>query len=651
MRTIEADLETHGFACVEEAALSPEERKKSYEERKLITYEAASKWTSDNPQWKNAYVDRMQQMVARDKNHPSVIMWSLGNEAFYGCNHQAMYDWAKAYDPARTIHYEGDTHAETVDLFSLMYPLLDTLREFAEKWEGNKPLVLCEFAHAMGNGPGALKEYLELFYEHPCLQGGWVWEWANHGLENTTADGEKYYAYGGDFGDEPNDGTFVMDGLVWSDHSIAPGLVEYKKAIEPVQLIATNISDGHVTVINRYDFSTLNHLECHLSVVGDLFKREIGNIAIPDIRAGEQGTVLLPEISLPDIPDGSYGQMTWRLKQSTTWADAGHEIAANQFLIKPHPENENWKTSKVESIEVSQPSPACLAIAGPSSEWRFDIITGLLTSWTKGSKELLRTSPTLTFHRVPTDNDISVAAEWSEKLLHLARPHCRSVKWVQDETANTVTVETEHRIAPPVLEWAVTAKMTYVFHATENGGDAVRISISTRASGKNMPSTFGRVGLEFAISPIFEQVQWFGCGPGESYRDKKESQKQGTWELPIERLWTEYEIPQEGGNRTDVQWVQFSGPMPEVEAPLVLNARFVGLPHGGNFSASHFASEDVTKAAHPYELHKMRKEEIMVRLDMEHQGLGTESCGPPALHKYSLNVGEGTEWNWSLVLQ
>ncbi|GME43560.1 Glycoside hydrolase family 2 [Neofusicoccum parvum] len=263
----EADLETHGFFCIEEESLSPEDKAKPYEERKLIIHDAAAKWTSDNPVWEAAYVDRMKQMVARDKNHPSVIIWSLGNEAFYGCNHQAMYDWGKKYDPDRTIHYEGDIHAQTVDLFSLMYPKLEILRDFADNWDEKKPMVLCEFAHAMGNGPGAMKEYLELFYKHPCLQGGWVWEWANHGLETTSADGEKYYGYGGDFSDEPNDGTFVMDGLVRSDHSIAPGLMEYKKAIEPVQLVSGSVTS--VTVVNRYDFSTLEHLDCQLSIIGD----------------------------------------------------------------------------------------------------------------------------------------------------------------------------------------------------------------------------------------------------------------------------------------------------------------------------------------------------------------------------------------------
>lgn len=178
----EADLECHGFDSIEEAALSEEQRKLSFEERKLMTYGTAARWTSDNKDWEAAYVDRAKQLVYRDKNHASVIMWSLGNEAFYGRNFQAMYDWIKSYDSTRLVHYEGDFEAQTVDVYSKMYPKVSEIIEFATKdgpkWE--KPLILCEFIHAMGNGPGAIKEYIDAFYKYPRLQGGFVWEWANH---------------------------------------------------------------------------------------------------------------------------------------------------------------------------------------------------------------------------------------------------------------------------------------------------------------------------------------------------------------------------------------------------------------------------------------------------------------------------------------
>jgi beta-galactosidase len=206
----------------------------------------------------------MEQLVQRDKNHPSVIIWSLGDEAFYGQNHRAMFDYAKKVDPSRLIHYEGDVSAETADMFSYMYPSLERLTKLVET-EGvdqdgkyAKPVILCEYAHAMGNGPGGFEDYEDLFRKYPRLQGGFVWEWANHGLWKEDGPGNAYYAYGGDFGDVPNDGTFVMDGLCYSDHTPSPGLLEMKKLIQPVHI---SWKDGRLHFENRYQFTDLQHLQ------------------------------------------------------------------------------------------------------------------------------------------------------------------------------------------------------------------------------------------------------------------------------------------------------------------------------------------------------------------------------------------------------
>lgn len=260
----EADLECHGCQTVVEG-----------------TDPAAL--LSDNPEWEDAYLDRAAQMVQRDKNHASVICWSLGNESFYGRNHKAMYKWIKSVDNTRPVHYEGDQNAETADMYSRMYFPVELMVAFAREKEWTKPYILCEYAHAMGNGPGAIKEYVEAFYKYPRLIGGFVWEWANHGLRTTNKDGTEYMGYGGDFGDVPNDGSFVMDGLIDSSHNPAPGLSEYKKAIEPVQVL--RIEGKGARIINRYDFLTLDHLECTYSIVHDGGHLEHGVVAIP------QGTV------------------------------------------------------------------------------------------------------------------------------------------------------------------------------------------------------------------------------------------------------------------------------------------------------------------------------------------------------------------------
>jgi beta-galactosidase len=256
----EADLECHGFAMVGANAAS---------------------FTSDNPAWREQYVDRARQMVARDKNHASVIMWSLGNEAFYGRNHQAMYDHIKEVDNTRLVHYEADYNAKTVDIYSRMYSSADSIvKDFAKAREWSKPLVLCEFLHAMGNGPGNCTEYIEAFYQHPRLMGGFVWEWNNHGLRTKTKNGREFMGYGGDFGDEPNDYNFIMDGLIFSNHTPAPGLVEYTKAIEPVQTLHFN-GKNKVTIVNRYDFIGLEHLECNWCIESESNQIAEGFLKLP----------------------------------------------------------------------------------------------------------------------------------------------------------------------------------------------------------------------------------------------------------------------------------------------------------------------------------------------------------------------------------
>lgn len=258
----EADLECHGFYDVVTQPVDPPPYQ-DYEGSKEVYFPLAAKFTSDNPDWRISYVDRMEQMLQRDKNHPCIFSWSLGNESFYGANHVAMIDYARARDD-RPIHYEGDIQAETADMFSYMYPDMERLTRLVEN-EGivdgvsQKPVILCEYAHAMGNGPGELQEYQDMFRKYERLQGGFIWEWANHGL----AHKDGFYAYGGDFGEDPHDHTFVMDGLCNSEHDPTPGLIELKKVFQPVKF---EMEGDRILVTNEYDFSGLEHLQGSYSI-------------------------------------------------------------------------------------------------------------------------------------------------------------------------------------------------------------------------------------------------------------------------------------------------------------------------------------------------------------------------------------------------
>lgn len=621
----EADLECHGFASVEEGGLVDPQRSWSSEKKQEFVYGRAARWTSDNPEWEAAYVDRARQVVMRDKNHVCVVMWSLGNEAFYGRNHQAMYDCIKSIDPTRPVHYEGDWEAQTVDIYSRMYPSVDSIIEFARQPHLEKPMVLCEFVHAMGNGPGAIKEYVDAFYKYPHIQGGFVWEWANHGLKHITGTGEEYYAYGGDFGDEPNDFNFVMDGVLFSDHTPGPGLLEYKKAIEPVQILHGD--QESFIMINRHDHVTLDHLMCRLSVVGDGFTQATQLLSLPTgVRPGETAEVKLPSLKLDEHTE-SYLTLVFQLKESCNWANAGHIVATGQFVLQEA--SPAASPALPEGLVSVSPLGTVLSIQSPTSKWEFDLIAGKLIAWSKEGGPVLHggLGPELDFYRALTDNDRPQdGADWIEKRLHQTKSHTRSVKWSKDEAASKVVVTVVSRLAPPVLEWSIDVTTTYTFTAA-----GVNMRCRGVPQGINLPKTLARVGLTLNLPSTFETVNWFGRGPGESYKDKKLSQLFGNHQSSVDDLFVDYEFPQETSNRTDARWVKLTSDATS------MTARF-GKQDGFSFMVSHYTTADLDECKHPYELHKRKKDHVFVRLDADHHGLGTGSCGPKTLEKYALKT-------------
>ncbi|KAF2015829.1 glycoside hydrolase family 2 protein [Aaosphaeria arxii CBS 175.79] len=637
----EADLECHGFESIADASLNAEERAMPFRQRQLLTREKAAQWTTDNPDWEEAYVDRAKHLVRRDQLHPSVIIWSLGNEAFFGRNFKAMYKWIKEYDNSRPIHYEADIFAETMDMYSRMYPPIDEIVTFAKDETKKKPLVLCEFIHAMGNGPGNIKEYIDAFYKYPTLQGGFAWEWANHGLlTKDKVTGEEYYGYGGDFGELIHDSTFVMDGLVNSDHTPNAGLIEYKKAIEPVQLLEVNGSKAKF--INRYDFITLDHLSCRLSTTSDGQKSsEPRSIEVPSGVAAGQTFQL-------DLPTDSAGQgqtfanFSFQLQEATPTLEAGFEVATAQVEIVSSSGVKKISNASSAKINVEQ-SRNTLSIKGSASTWTFNTLHGTLTSWKKNSTEIISKAPVIDFYRAPTDNDIPQDGwDWKDKRLDAAEPSTRKVEWSQPSDSEIVVVVTQ-RVAPPVLSWSIDCTLTYRFHA--DGSLAVHVSGAPK--GLNLPRTLPRAGLILELPQQWQSVEWFGRGPGESYRDSKLSQPIGSYSVSsVDDLRVDYEVPQESSNRTDTQWlklqngdsslfVQFTDAKGEQTKPF-------------DFQATHYRTKDVADAKHPYELKKLKREEVVLRLDFEHHGLGSGSCGPRTLDEYSLLT---KDFEFNILLQ
>ncbi|KAI1474292.1 glycoside hydrolase family 2 protein [Daldinia eschscholtzii] len=636
----EADLECHGFESICDAALPPEDRALPFRQRQLLTRTDAARWTTDNPAWEHAYVDRAKQLVYRDQLHPSVIIWSLGNEAFFGRNFKSMYNWIKSYDDSRPIHYEADIYAETMDMYSTMYPPIETIIEFAKDDSKSKPLVLCEFIHAMGNGPGNIKEYVDAFYNHQKLQGGFVWEWANHGLLKKDEDsGDEFYAYGGDFGDEPNDSNFIMDGVLHSDHTPTPGLVEYKKAIEPIKVVS--YTSQTVTVVNRYDFITLDHLRCVHAILDEgRSTSHTGNIEIPSgIGPGQTA-----DLSLPARPTNTTGEVILQLffhqRVATPSLPIGFEIAFKEIPFNDPPPL-TIQLQSPDKVTITTTS-TLWSIFSPGSSWTFSPVHGRLRSFTKNHSEFLAVGPEFTAYRAPTDNDTPQdGRDWKNRLLHLAKCHTRSCSWDIEANGQAVVVRAKQRFAPPVLSWSIDLDITYKFFAS----GTLAIRVRGKPKGLNLPRTLPRIGLTLELPNEWAggnknagAVTWYGRGPGESYRDKKLSQRIGVYQVAeVSELWTEYEYPQEGGNRTDTRWVKFTHTSGES-----ISAQFSGLNEAGkkrelfDFNASHYRVADIEAAKHPYELRKKKTENVVLRLDAAHHGLGSGSCGPSTRDEYSL---------------
>jgi hypothetical protein len=348
-------------------------------------------------------------MVERDKNHPSVVIWSLGNESGHGPNHEALADWIHAYDPSRPVHYESAHDEPYVDMISTMYPTLERLAKMAEAPGETRPFILCEYAHAMGNSPGNLKEYWELIERYPRVRGAFVWDWVDQGLRRTTESGETWFAYGGDYGDEPNDGSFCINGLIFPDRTLQPAMWEIKKVYQPIRVDAENLREGALIVHNTYHFSDLSGLRAAwtLEVGGRIVQEgELPRLSTPP---GTSEQVVIP-FDPPDLEPGEEAHLTlsFSLAEGTSWAEAGHEVAWAQFAMPfEAPEAAPLDLDAMPALSAVDAETEVL-IEGESVRLIFDKQTGTLTSLDYRGRDLLERGPRSQFWRAPTENDLNV---------------------------------------------------------------------------------------------------------------------------------------------------------------------------------------------------------------------------------------------------
>ena len=406
-----------------------------------------------DPAWKTAFLERGSRMVERDKNHPSVIIWSMGNESGYGPNHAVLADWIHQHDPTRPVHYESARNEPYLDIVSVMYPKVNHLVALAQQPGEMRPLIMCEYAHSMGNSPGNLKEYWEVIEAYPRLRGGFIWDWVDQGIRRVTEDGKEWYAYGGDFGDEPNHGSFCINGLIFPDRTIHPSLWEVKKVYQPVQVEAVDLLAGKVEVINKHFFSDLGGLTITWKLSADDGLLQAGQLPRLNTPAGGRDVIIIP-FAKPKFEAGVEYWLTlnFTLAEDASWAGKGHEVAWEQFKIPfearavaelPIAEMPGLKLTQTEAQVVAE---------GPEFRLALDRKEGAISSLRYRENELVTRGPRLNFWRAPTENDLNT---WGDER---AAIHWREVGL--DQLAEQVTGVKVAQLMPPVVRIAVSSLIT-----------------------------------------------------------------------------------------------------------------------------------------------------------------------------------------------
>lgn len=603
----ETDLEAHGFMWVNDLSR-----------------------LSCDPSWKAAYIDRIERAVHREKNHPSIIFWSLGNESGFGDNFRAMAKRCKELDNSRPIHYEEDRDGEIVDIMSTMYSSVEKMDAFG-KADSTKPRVICEYAHAMGNGPGGLKEYQDIFYKYENIQGGFVWEWIDHGIHMTDDTGKEYYAYGGDYGDYPNNSNFCIDGLVFPDQTPSPGLIEYKKVIEPVKISEFNIEKGEILVKNMLDFISLNDfiLNWDVCVGGSIILS--GSESLMGILPQEEKVLSLDLSSLrAKLVNTDYWlNISIVTKNSSSWATAGHEVTKEQIKLPIYKEEVFLPYENKGFFQVKEDDHT-LVVTGENFSCTLCKVRGRLNSYILDGEEVISKSPVFNMWRAPIDNDMYVKKIWDAKYFKHTAESVLNIEY--KISSDSLELEVTTRVAPPVFEYGY--DITYNYKIYNSG----ILEVSLKGLPINeFPAMLPKLGLQLGINKAYSNVTWYGRGEGESYSDSKTANLFGVYNKTIDELFTNYVYPQENGNRTDTMWLSLTTDKG--------NGLFIKGSKPIDFSAHYYTTEDLEVATHQNKLCK--RDFITLNLDYMQNGLGSNSCGQEQLPQYKLLA---KEFSYSLLL-
>ncbi len=605
----EANIETHGYGA---------------DPRNQLAHD---------PDWKECYIDRARRMLERDKNHPSVVIWSLGNESGDGPNLKAEADWIRARD-SRPVHYEGSSSSggdgQATDINSWMYPPPATLDRCVQRFP-NKPFLLCEYAHAMGNSVGNLQEYWDEFEKNPVMQGGFIWDWVDQGILRTDPkSGKSYFAYGGDFGDAPTDQNFCLNGLIQADRTAHPSLYEVKKVYQRIKVLDVDARGGKLAVLNKYFFTDLSGFVGTWRLEDNGVLVRSGKLPRLNTPPGGKTEVSIPLGLLPAARPDLHQVLTvsFALAQKQSWAPAGHEMAWDQFVLAESPAAARTASSSKLQLQKSGES---ISVTGQGVSVRIDARNGQLESYRVGDTELLTAPLIPNTWRIQNDNQyrndyLRRYGLWKEAV------EKREVSAVTATPKGDSSVEVVARMSLPKGQ----ADYTMTYTISGDGRLEMRVDFVPKAG---LTGFIPRLGTRMAIPQKMNRVRWYGRGPQETYWDRKTGAKLGLYSATVEELIYPYPRAQQNGNRTDVRWVSFTDAAGR-------GFRVTG-PAQFEFTARPYSMEDLAAATHNYQLPRRDFNEIL--LDHKQMGVGGDNSWGAQVHdEYSVKV---QPYSYTLVFE
>jgi beta-galactosidase len=579
----------------------------------------------NDPRFMVAHLARVQAMFERDKNHPCVITWSMGNEAGDGVNFDTCYNWLKQRDPSRPVHYERAELGRNTDIYCPMYPGIEYLAEYASKPQA-RPLIMCEYAHAMGNSTGNLQEYWDVIESYPQLQGGSIWDWVDQGIQQTDNKGRIYYAYGGDFGPAgtPSDSNFCINGLVLPDRTPHPGLYEVKKVYQYIGIKPVEGSVGEISVKNKYDFISTNNLDIHWQLVGDDRIIDSGIIEKPDIKPKEERTFDLNLPAVNPLPGVEYFlNFSVVTREPSGLIPKGHEVAAEQIPLP-------WKAAVMPVKDKAFLEPVwsrdrkTLTVSGADFYVIFDTLTGMMTSLEYDGKQFLTRGPEPDFWRAPTDNDFGNGmpdrcAVWKDASVSRV---VKSFKVIRPAKGK-IDISVEYLLGKSLIP----CKVTYAIY----GSADIIISVEIDPGSGELPE-LPRFGMNMKIPVEFSNVKWYGRGPFENYWDRHTAAFVGVYERKVDEMGFPYLRPQETGTRTDIRWMSLTG---EDGTGLLIS----GLPVISASALLYTTSQlDYTDNRFRHTVDLVPNDFIDLNIDYKQTGVGgNDSWGARPLPKYTLS--------------